>query len=222
MKCNMYINILNITIMTFFFCNVLLAQDKKVYLTQGQIGAIMTTAKIKVEIKTDEQVIHDHLDEAIRNRIITKDSFSQELFSLPINGNGNKAVLLKNDQQILGEFLLEQEQLLTGNNNIWIVSGSIVIYKIKLKKQDIAQAYDNHHQFESRSGFDYVLKKISDGTLGTKDYSAVKQQIEPLIEFEEAILRTVSKKGTGPTLEKAINTIISNITKDDIAYSSDN
>ncbi|MBK8516023.1 MAG: hypothetical protein IPL55_06955 [Saprospiraceae bacterium] len=208
--------------MTFFFCNVLLAQDKKVYLTQGQIGAIMTTAKIKVEIKTDEQVIHDHLDEAIRNRIITKDSFSQELFSLPINGNGNKAVLLKNDQQILGEFLLEQEQLLTGNNNIWIVSGSIVIYKIKLKKQDIAQAYDNHHQFEPRSGFDYVLKKISDGTLGTKDYSAVKQQIEPLIEFEEAILRTVSKKGTGPTLEKAINTIISNITKDDIAYSSDN
>lgn len=109
----------------------------------------------------------------------------------------NKKVPLNENQRLAGELLITKENLVTGNNNIWTIVGSIVIYKVRIKKEEI-------NQINQKEILEYIVYK--DNT----------KKIETMIEFEEAILRTKSKKGVGSTLDTAINAIIDSIGPDDV------
>ena len=106
-----------LVIWLMFLSNTSSSQDSKFYLTHAQTASIMSISKINVKEKSDEQVIKFIVDDAINQRLAAKDSFSNEVKLIPIKESKEKEVTLKNDHQIIGEFLIEKDQLLTGNNN---------------------------------------------------------------------------------------------------------
>lgn len=132
----------------------------------------------------------------------------------------NKKVLLNENQRLLGELLITKENLVSGNNSIWAITGSIVIHKVKLKQEEPKKNDDNNNNFQPYSGWDYFMKSFSDSAFRNNIKETSAPKIESIIEFEEAILRTKSKKGVGSSLDTAINAIIDSIGPDDITITN--
>jgi hypothetical protein len=99
----------------------------------------------------------------------------------------NKKVALNDDQSLEGVLLITKENLVNGN--IWAIAGSIVIHKVKLKKDEPNENNET-------------------------------EKIETVIEFDEVILRTKSKKGVGSTLDIAVNALIESIAPEDITITN--